>query len=374
MVEATGEVKQGIPYHDWQARQNIPSVRGLLIEDLNEVELKPWDLMTGNGSFIDLGLGIGLNGGGWVLEIPPEGSLEPMRHMFDEGIYITQGRGATTIWREGGAKQMVEWQQGSLLAIPLNAWHQHFNTGPTPARFYSMNTFGDVMNRYNSEEFAFANTFDFVDRYAGQDDYYTGDGELLTVPREQYKVWRTNFVPDARNMELHSWEARGAGGLNVMLEMAETVCPHISQFPVGTYKKAHVHGRQQTGFVQSQGGAKLLILGGEGFTLTWESGTQDIQQHNWKENSLVVAPSSHYHQHFNAGGSPARYLAAIGIGTRRNRNPYQKNPNDVSEGEGGTQVEYQNESAEVHKIFEGELAKHGVTCDMAGLSPFCTTK
>jgi len=150
------------------------------------------------------------------------------------------------------------------------------------------------------------------------------------------------------------------------------VCPHISQFPVGTYKKAHVHGRQAAGFVNSQGGAKLLILGGEGFTLTWEVGTQEIKQHKWKENSLVVAPNSHFHQHFNAGGSPARYLAAIGIGTRRNRNPGQKNPNDVSEEEGGTQVEYKNENSEVHKIFESELKQRGVECKMAALSPFCT--
>ncbi len=370
--QVKGDVDQYIPFHKWQAKEGIPSLRGLLIEDMNAVELKDWPRMGGKGAFVDLGLGIGKDGGGWLVEIPAGKNLEPMRHMFDEGLYITEGRGATTIWREGGGKQMVEWQQGSLLAIPMNAWHQHFNTGTTPVRFYSMNTCGRAINQYDSESFCFDNTFDFTDKYAGQDDYFKADGDLLTVPLEQYKVWRTNFIPDARNMNLYSWEARGAGGTNVMLEMADTVCPHISEFPVGTYKKAHVHGRQQTGFVNSQGGAKLLILGGEGFTLTWESGTQEIQQHDWKENSLIVAPSSHYHQHFNAGGSRARYLAAIGIGTRRNRNPGEKNPNDVSEDEGGTQVAYPNENPEVHRIFESELAKRGVTCQMSNLSPFCT--
>jgi oxalate decarboxylase/phosphoglucose isomerase-like protein (cupin superfamily) len=295
-----------------------------------------------------------------------------MRHMFDEGLYITQGRGATTIWREGGGKQMVEWQQGSLLAIPTNAWHQHFNTGTTPVRFYSMNTSGRNMNMYDSEAFCFDNPFDFSDKFAFDDDFYNGEGELLSVPLEQYKVWRTNFIPDARNMQLYSWAARGAGGTNVQMVMADTVCPHISEFPVGTYKKAHVHGRQQPGRVNSQGGAKLLILGGEGFTLTWEAGTQDIKQHNWKENSLIVAPSSHYHQHFNAGGSPARYLAAIGIGTRRNRNPGQKSTADMDENEGGIQIEYKNENPEVHKIFESELKKRGVDCRMSALSPHCT--
>jgi len=365
-------IKQGIPYHGWQAKEGIPSLRGLLIEDINQVELKFWDRVGGPGAFVDLGLGIGTEGGGWIVEIPAGKSLNPMRHMFDEGLYIAEGRGATTIWREGGAKQMVEWQQGSMLAIPLNAQHQHFNTGTTPVRFYSMNTMGRTMNMYNSESFCFDNCFDFLDRYADEDDFYSGDGKLLSVPLEQYKVWRTNFVPDARNMELHSWEARGAGGLNVHLEMSETVCPHISQFPVGTYKKAHVHGRQQSGRVNSQGGAKLLILGGEGFTLTWEVGTQDIKQHNWKENSIVVAPSSHYHQHFNVGARPARYLAAIQIGTRRSRTPGQKSTADLDEGEGGDQIEYRSENPEVHKIFESELKKRGVTCQMSDLSPFCS--
>jgi mannose-6-phosphate isomerase-like protein (cupin superfamily) len=370
--EVKGDVEQYIPYHKWQAKEGIPSVRGLLIEDLNEIELKPWARMGGEGAFIDLGLGIGKDGGGWVVEIPPGKSLEPMRHMFDEGLYITEGRGATTIWREGGGKQMVEWQQGSLLAIPTNAWHQHFNTGTTPVRFYSMNTCGRNLNMYDSEAFCFDNPFEFSDKYAIDEDLFSGDGDLLTVPMEQYKVWRTNFIPDARHMDLYSWEARGAGGTNVQMIMADTVCPHISEFPIGTYKKAHVHGRQQPGQVNSQGGAKLLILGGEGFSMTWEVGTQELKQHNWKENSLVVAPNSHYHQHFNVGGTRARYLAAIGIGTRRNRNPGEKNPNDVAEDEGGTQIPYEKEFPEVHKIFEAELAKRGVTCQMGHLSPFCS--
>ena len=363
------EVQVQQPYWDWQAREGLPDHTGLSIQDLNDLELKPWARMGGSGAFIDLGMRRPRNGGGWVAEIPGGQSLNPMRHMFDEGIYITKGRGATTIWIEGKPKQMVEWQEGSLVAIPLNAWHQHFNTGPEPARFYSMNNMGSILNTYNSEAFVFDNPFVFEDRYAGQDDFYSGDGDLLGVPQEQYKVWRTNFVPDARNLQLHSWQARGAGGLNVMLEMADTMCPHISQFPVGTYKKAHVHNRGTGG--AGGGGAPLLILGGEGFTLVWQPGTKDIQKLDWKANGLVVAPSSYFHQHFNAGGNPARYLAAIGIGQRRNRTG-EKNPNDVSEGEGGTQIEYPNEYPEVHRIFEDELKKRGVECRMAGMSPHCT--
>jgi hypothetical protein len=45
---------------------------------------------------------------------------------------------------------------------------------------------------------------------------------------------------------------------------------------------------------------------------------------------------------------------------------------DVSIKEGGWQVEYGDEDPQVHAIYEEELAKHGGTCLMKNLSPYCT--
>ena len=42
-IEVKGDVDQYIPYHRWQAKEGIPSLRGLLIEDMNTAELGPWD-------------------------------------------------------------------------------------------------------------------------------------------------------------------------------------------------------------------------------------------------------------------------------------------------------------------------------------------
>ena len=38
-VEAQGDVEQYVPYHRWQAKEGIPSLQGLLIEDMNAAEL-----------------------------------------------------------------------------------------------------------------------------------------------------------------------------------------------------------------------------------------------------------------------------------------------------------------------------------------------
>ena len=79
-------------------------------------------------------------------------------------------------------------------------------------------------------------------------------------------------------MPLYGWTERGAGGINAMLEMANNnMKNHISEFPVGTYKKAHRHGP----------GAHLVLLSGTaGYSLLWtKEDRSDMKKCDWQVGS-----------------------------------------------------------------------------------------
>ena len=84
-----------------------------------------------------------------------------------------------------------------------------------------------------------------------------------------------------------------------MLEMANNnMKSHISEFPMGTYKKAHRHGP----------GANLVLLSGtSGYSMLWtKDDRSDMVRADWKKSALVIVPSDNcFHQHFNTGANRA---------------------------------------------------------------------
>ena len=266
--------------------------------------------------------------------------------MFEALIYVVSGRGATTVWQEGGKKQTFEWGEGALFSPPLNAWYQHFNgQGDKPVRLLAMTNAPTVLNLYHNIDFVFNCDFRFTDRYAGEEDFFSGQAK---IPGEGFHD--TNFVRDVRAYELPERRDRGAGGKMLMIEMSNNVMSaHISQFPVGTYKKAHRHGA----------GAHVIILKGEGFSLMWREG-DDIKRYNWRAGSLLVPPERWFHQHFNIGGEPARYLALKPFSSRKFPGLRKQWGTSESVKNGGDQIEYEDEEPRIRQMFEEELAKRGV--------------
>jgi mannose-6-phosphate isomerase-like protein (cupin superfamily) len=344
-------------YIEWQKKEGVPVIRDFLFPDLKAIELGPWPRKGGRGAIINIPNDT-LTNDAQIIEIGPGAYSEPEHHMYEEMVYILSGRGSTSVWYDEDKKQTFEWTAGSLFVVPLNAWYQHFNgSGSEPIRYMAVTDLPPMLRQFQNEEFVFDNPFQFRDRFGGEAGFFAGEGKLYNGRR-----WRTNFVPDAANLQVYGWKERGAGGSNAMLELPQcNLAAHISQFPVGTYKKAHRHGP----------GAHLLILSGEGFSLMWREG-QERRKCDWKVGGMVIVPwEDCYHQHFNSGAEPARYLALRGAGGgfRPHRNAIHA---DVNIKKGGSQVEYEDEDRDIHELFEGELAAHGATCKMKAFIPWCT--
>jgi quercetin dioxygenase-like cupin family protein len=340
-------------YQRWTEAQRVPIIREFYIEDLRKVALAPWDWKGGRGAILNL-IGTGDINDGYLCEIPPGESLKPQRLLFEETIFVVEGNGSTSIWNDEKKKVTFEWQAGSLFSPPLNTWRQHFNgSGAKPARFLGVTSAPPLINLFRNIDFILDNPFSFTDRFSAEPESFSGQGEAYQFKNRQF--WDTNLVPDVRSLPLHALERRGAGSRNIMIALAEnSMGVHISEFPVGTYKKAHRHGP----------GAHVIIIGGQGYSLMWPEG-EPMQRFDWRDGTVIVPPDMWFHQHFNTGKIPARYLAIRAGGGKFPRAWGSDNyTGDKSLKGGGDQIEYEDEDPQVRRLFEQELAKHGVRCRM----------
>src|SRR5438309_959948 len=122
------------PYDMFMASQGVPIFRGIGVHRVQDLPLAPWTRMGGKGTFLQL---YGTEGiwGCYVVEIPQAAALNPERHLYEEIFFVVEGRGAVEIWQEdGGRREILEWQPGSLFTIPLNTHHRLLNaTASGPA-------------------------------------------------------------------------------------------------------------------------------------------------------------------------------------------------------------------------------------------------
>ncbi len=331
------------PYVRWVRDEGLDIISAHYVPDLRTVELKPWERRGGFGVFINHEASRTSNDC-YVCEIPAGGKLAPQRQLFEEMILVLDGQGSTTVWNDAGDRVSFEWGKGSLFAIPLNAWHQHFNgSGSRPVRFVSSTNMPPVINLYDEPEFVFNTPHDFRSRFAGEPDYFANkdehDGLML----------KTNFVVNATDLPLIAAKERGAGGGHIRFAMAKgSMNSHISQFPTATYKKGHRHGP----------GAHVIMLSGQGFSLMWPEG-EEPRRYDWQPGTLIVPPNMWFHQHFNTGSEPARYLAfKHEVVSVRNAQGVPKAW--ISQRIGGDQIDYADESPIVRETFAKALAENGL--------------
>jgi oxalate decarboxylase/phosphoglucose isomerase-like protein (cupin superfamily) len=341
------ETEKDSPYTRWVADEGLDIIAAHYVPDLKEVELKPWARRGGRGVYINHEASRTSNDC-YVAEIPAGGQLAPQRQLFEEMILVLAGHGSTKVWNDAGAEVTFEWGPNSLFAIPLNAHHQHFNgSGTETARFVASTNAPGIINLYDDIDFVFGTAHDFPKRFNGEPDYFSPQGEQKGL------LLDTNFVSDANSLPLIEAKERGAGGGHIRFNMAKgSMNSHISQFPTATYKKGHRHGP----------GAHVIMLSGEGYSLMWPEG-EEPRRYEWGAGTLIVPPNMWYHQHFNTGAEPARYLAfkheVVSI-----RNAQGVPKAWISQRIGGDQIDYADESSYVRETFSKALAKNGLEPQM----------
>lgn len=291
-------VPENTPYDRWvdRHRENMPVFEGILIQDVNSVELHPWPALGENISGVYLRFSDYQLSDGRIIALPPSGKTTTQRHLFEMDIYCLSGRGYTMIQQEGKAPERIDWQKRALFSIPLNVRYEHFNESDSSARILAVSSFPLMMNVFDNERIIFENKHEMTERYNAESDY------LERMERTSPNTTTTNYVADALAYETAQQLYRREGATSMRWHIAgnRALSTHVAEMIPKIYKKAHRHSSD----------AFILILSGEGYSVIWSEGRYaERQRINWQEGTLFVPPIYWFHQHFNPGDKPARYLA-----------------------------------------------------------------
>jgi hypothetical protein len=100
------------------------------------------------------------------------------------------------------------------------------------------------------------------------------------------------------------------------------------------------------------------MLTGDGYSLMWPE-SEEPRRYGWQIGTMIVPPAGWFHQHFNTGTTPARYLAfkheAVSI-----RNAQGVPKAWISRRLGGDQIDYADESPSVRQLYAEALAERGL--------------
>lgn len=289
----------------YDAKSQWLTVKGMIAKNLKTHPLKPrpkrgnffavrFDELSGNTT---IGCHVG--------EMPGKKNIGH-RHVDEAIIMMLNGSGHSVLYqtddsRDWPAQHEVEWQEGSLIAIPINAYHQHFNAEPdvTPVRQLAIKNVPLLRKIFDTTAVIYANPFRFHERYDDEEGYFE------ISERVGERQWRTNFVKDMRTFELDSWPERGDGISAMYFDMAgnQTIRPHLTELAPSGQTAPHHHLREEL----------IYILSGRGYTRIWQDGGPEVKL-EWEAGDLISPPLNTWHEHVNLDSSePARYYSVENI-------------------------------------------------------------
>jgi len=160
---------------------------------------------------------------------------------------------------------------------------------------------------------------------------------LRFVRGEGLDIIGAHYVRNLRTVELKPWARRGGCGAFLNHDASRTTndCYVCEIAPAGK-----LNAQRQL------------------FELMWPDGQGDPIRYDWEVGSLIVPPNAVYHQHFNTGATPGRYLAFKHGGSPRNSQGVLLC--FISKRVGGDQLDYADEDPATQKMFADELARHGL--------------
>jgi oxalate decarboxylase/phosphoglucose isomerase-like protein (cupin superfamily) len=364
-TETTQQPRGGyskLAYDQWIESLGVPIYRGHFISDLRTVDVGWWEERQCNVAFLQF---MGMEGisEGRITEIAPGQTLPPQKLGLGETIYVLSGHGLASLWSGEGPKRNFEWQPHSMFHVPRYSTVQLTNArGDAPARILHYNYLPMAMTVIPDASFFYNNPYeDPTALYADGDTYSQAKAVLGSGAKDKKAEadgatrddsipaashggawWVGNFFPDMAAWDkLSPYRGRGAGGYSVKIMFPNSgMSASMSVFDSRMYKKAHLHGP----------GRVIVIPAGEGYSILWEpNGTKVICP--WGEAAVFTPPGGWYHQHFNLGDGPARYLKFGHL--------------PILSGAGGMngrdQIEYIQEEQEIRDIFDEKLAAKNLT-------------
>lgn len=266
------------PYEEWAKAEGIPIITGAAI-DLMTAQVAPWARFGVKAAFCHLDgrcdfMTVVLT------ELLPSSKSSLQHHLYEEVCYVLSGRGATEITLADGTQRVIEWGPKSLFAVPLNAKYRHRNDSREPARFAAVSDLRYIMNLYRSEALIF--------------------GTDVPFPERETK----DLVCDLATLSLD--ETLGTSRARALTPADGSIAADVVEIAAGSYLAA---SRQ----VQ---GAHIFGVDGDGYTLVFADDAGDHVRMDWRHGVVCGAGGMRFHQHFNAGAKPARYLG-VELGSRR---------------------------------------------------------
>ncbi len=184
-------------------------------------------------------------------------------------------------------------------------------------------------------------------------------------------MWETNFVPDLAAIELKSWGDRGAGGTNIMFVLADgTMHAHISEMPVGTYKKG----------APARPELHVMCVTGQGYSLLWYEHDKDFRRIDWKHGMVLcrrTGSSTSISIPAGAGALSRHGGRRLALSDHAGQcafhcsAPVADDLPAVSKSvkDGGDQIEYEDQDPRIHRIWLEDMRKHGAPPKMEKFVP-----